>query len=447
MTITFPSITQIQERIVSNLILSVNAGQLNSSKHIDPNIRNSLIGGLTSSMSAGFDENNDLIKDLLKQLFPQTATDEYLENWASFFGIIRKIAVQASGYVIFEGTAATSIPATTAIQSADGTEYQTQAAATISTSTIGLVSLTRSGTTATANTTSAHNLATGTTVTISGAAQLDYNITTTIIVISETSFTFQVANSPTTPATGTILATFTTAKVQVLAVEYGTNGNSSGGSELTLISPIVGVETSCYIDYNGFSQGLDLENDDSLRTRLLERTSNFSAPFTAGGLPVFIKEKISGITRVWVQTATPVAGKVTIYFARDGDANNIPTSAQALAVKNAIIDPDTGIKPANTPDSYVIVSAPTAVPINFSFSSLSPNTAAMRSAISTTLYDYFRSDSVAVGGDLVANEYNALIYSVIDADGNSPTFALTSPSGTISISDSELATLGNITFP
>ena len=71
----------------------------------------------------------------------------------------------------------------------------------------------------------------------------------------------------------------------------------------------------------------------------------------------------------------------------------------------------------------------------------------MRSAISTTLYDYFRSDSVAVGGDLVANEYNALIYSVIDADGNSPTFALTSPSGTISISDSELATLGNITFP
>jgi len=447
MTIPFPSITQIQERIVSNLILSVNAGQLNSSKHIDPNIRNTPIGGLTSSMSAGFDENNDLIKDLLKQLFPQTATDEYLENWASFFGITRKIAVQASGYVIFEGTAATSIPAATAIQSADGTEYQTQAAATISTSTIGLASLTRSGTTATANTTSAHNLATGTTVTISGAAQLDYNITTTIIVISETSFTFQVANSPTTPATGTILATFTTAKVQVLAAEYGTNGNSSGGSELTLISPIVGVEASCYIDYNGFSQGLDLENDDSLRTRLLERTSNFSAPFTAGGLPVFIKEKISGITRVFVQTATPVAGKVTIYFARDGDTNNIPTSAQALAVKNAIIDPDTGIKPANTPDSYVIVSAPTAVPINFNFSSLSPNTAAMRSAISTTLYDYFRSDSVAVGGDLVANEYNALIYSVIDADGNSPTFTLTSPSGTISISDSELATLGNITFP
>jgi len=447
MTINFPSITQIQERIVSDLILAINAGQLDSSKHVDPNIRNNAIRGLTSAMSAGFDENNDLIKDLLKQLFPQTATDEYLENWASFFGITRKIAMQASGYVIFEGTASTLIPAATAIQSADGTEYETQAAATISTSTIGLASLTRSGATATATTTSAHNLATGATITISGASQSDYNITTTIVVISETSFTFQVANSPVTPATGTILATFTTAKVQVSAVEYGANGNSGGGSELTLISPIVGVETSCYIDYSGFTNGLDLEDDESLRTRLLERTSNFSAPFTANGLPVFIKEKISGINRVWVQTATPAAGKVTIYFTRDGDANNIPTSAQALAVKNAIIDPDSGITPANTPDSYVIVSPPTAVPINFSFSSLSPNTAAMRSAISTTLYDYFRSDSVAVGGDLVANEYNSLIYSVIDADGNSPTFSLTLPSGTISISDSELATLGNITFP
>lgn len=445
--IIFPSITEIQERIANDLILSVNAGQLDIAKHVDANIRNSAIRGLSSSMSAGFDENNDLIKELLKQLFPQTATDEYLENWASFFGITRKIAVQASGYVIFEGTATTSIPAATAIQSADGTEYETQATATISTSIIGLASLTRSGTTATATTNSAHNLATGATITISGAAQSPYNITAIISVISETSFTFQVANSPATPATGTILATFTTAKVQVLAVEFGANGNSSGGSELTLISPIAGVETSCYIDYNGFTQGLDLEDDDSLRTRLLERTSNFSAPFTASGLPVFIKEKISGITRVFVQTATPVAGKVTIYFTRDADANNIPTSAQALEVKNAIINADSGIKPANTPDSYVIVSPPTAVPINFTFSSLSPNTAAMREAISTTLYDYFRSDSVVVGGDLVANEYNSLIYSVIDADGNSPTFALILPSGTISISDSELATLGNIIFP
>ena len=64
MAIEFPTISQIQERISNALILAVNAGQLDSSKHIDPNIRNSFALGLTKSMSVGFDENNDLIKEL-----------------------------------------------------------------------------------------------------------------------------------------------------------------------------------------------------------------------------------------------------------------------------------------------------------------------------------------------------------------------------------------------
>ena len=180
--------------------------------------------------------------------------------------------------------------------------------------------------------------------------------------------------------------------------------------------------------------------------RLLERTSNFTAPFTASGLPVFIKENIAGVTRIWVQTATPSAGYVTIYFTRDNDSNIIPTSTQVNAVKNAIIDEDNGIKPANTPDSYVVVAAPTAVPIAITFSSLSPSTTAMKTAITETLTDYFKSASVNVGGDISLNEINALIYSVIDEDGNSPTFALSAPSADTTISDSELATLGTITY-
>ena len=84
--IEFSSISQIQQRIANALVLSINAGQLDNSKQIDPNIRNSFVFGLTNSMAAGFDENNDNIKEVLKQLFPQTATGNYLELWASFFG-------------------------------------------------------------------------------------------------------------------------------------------------------------------------------------------------------------------------------------------------------------------------------------------------------------------------------------------------------------------------
>jgi uncharacterized phage protein gp47/JayE len=444
--IEFPTINQIQERLSNAFILAVNAGQLDSSKHIDPNIRNSFMLGLVKSMAAGFDENNDKIKEVLKQLFPQTATDEYLEIWASWFGITRKIAVKAEGYAVFTGIGTTIIPNATAIQKTDGTLYTTQVDATISNQTIG-VTITRVGSTATVTSISNHNLATGVSVTIAGASQSEYNITTIISVISNNQFTFQVSGSPATPATGAITASFTTAFVSIKASDYGINGNSTGGSSLSLVSPILNIDSTCYLSYDGLTLGLDAETDEALRLRLQERTSNFTAPFTVSGLPIFIKEKIAGVSRVWVQAATPSAGYVTIYFVRDADLNIIPTAAQVNAVKAAIIEQENGIKPANTPDSYVIVAAPTAIPINITFSTLSPNTAAMRSSITQTLTDFFKSAAVGVDEDVVLNQLNALIYSVVDADGNSPTFTLSLPSSNITISNSQLAILGTITYP
>ena len=152
MAIEFSSISQIQQRIANALILAINAGQTDNSKHIDPNIRNNFALGLVNSMAAGFDENNDNIQEVLKQLFPQTATGDYLELWASFFGINIKDAVQAEGYVVFTGIAATSIPTATAIQKADGFQYETQSLGTISSQTISISFLTRSGSTATPTT-------------------------------------------------------------------------------------------------------------------------------------------------------------------------------------------------------------------------------------------------------------------------------------------------------
>ena len=64
--------------------------------------------------------------------------------------------------------------------------------------------LTRSGTTATATTAAAHGYITGATVVIAGAAETDYNGNYAITVTGTTTFTYTVANSPTTPATGTI---------------------------------------------------------------------------------------------------------------------------------------------------------------------------------------------------------------------------------------------------
>lgn len=70
-----------------------------------------------------------------------------------------------------------------------------------------VTSVTRSGTTATVTTSTNHRLQPGDTVDIAGAGQTDYNGRFVITLTGDTTFTFSVANSPTTPATGTITVT------------------------------------------------------------------------------------------------------------------------------------------------------------------------------------------------------------------------------------------------
>lgn len=67
------------------------------------------------------------------------------------------------------------------------------------------ITITRSGTTATATCT-AHGFSSNRWISINGANESDYNGEFKITVINANSFSFTVANNPTTPATGTITA-------------------------------------------------------------------------------------------------------------------------------------------------------------------------------------------------------------------------------------------------
>lgn len=75
------------------------------------------------------------------------------------------------------------------------------------TDTQAVTSITRSGATATLTSTAAHGYSTGDYVTVSGAAQSEYNGIFQITVTSTVVFTYTVSGTPVTPATGTILLT------------------------------------------------------------------------------------------------------------------------------------------------------------------------------------------------------------------------------------------------
>lgn len=66
------------------------------------------------------------IEYLNRQQFFDTAESEYLDRWASIFGLVRKKATRASGQIIFRfSTGLVNIPDGTILQSDDGIQYKT----------------------------------------------------------------------------------------------------------------------------------------------------------------------------------------------------------------------------------------------------------------------------------------------------------------------------------
>ena len=137
-------------------------------------------------------------------------------------------------------------------------------------------------------------------------------------------------------------------------------------------------------------------------------------------------------------------GQVAVFFTRDNDVDIIPSPSDVTTVKNELIT----ILPANTSVSDLIVKAPDPVVVNFIFTSLSPNTPTMQSAITANLTSLFQQNT-SVGSDLKSYAYNAAIYQTIDpATANVvQDFTLSIPTGTISIAAGQIPTLGSITYP
>ena len=116
------------------------------------------------------------------------------------------------------------------------------------------------------------------------------------------------------------------------------------------------------------------------------------------------------------------------------------------ATKAAIIA--NGKLPGNSSTADLFVFAPTTMPVDFTFTSLSPDTPTMRTAVTNQLIALFQ-DGVTFEQDVLEASYLGKIQNTQDlATGQFITsFALSAPSGNVSISDGEIAILGTVTFP
>ena len=407
----------------------------------DPTVFGSFIRAITDSLASRAYDLVLLIQQALDQFFPQTSTGTFLERWAGYEDLTRLSSSSASGTVVFTGTADTTIPINTQIRSSVGNIYVTQNAVSIANNVFSISSLTRSGSTATASATG-HPLASGVDVTIAGAVQTEYNGTFTVTVIDENTFSYEITGSPTTPATGTITGTVDSASAIVESQETGQALNLPNGASFTLVNAISGVDAQSFANASGIVGGTDLETDDQLRIRVLQSRANPVANFNTTAIEKQAR-LIAGVTRVFVRTITTNVGDVTIYFFRDNDLNPIPTSSQLNDVKNSILQ----ILQASSDPSNVIVSAPTIVNTDFTFTAISPDTPTMRTAIENNLKAFFE-DRVTFETNVDEDKYKAAIIETQDTQTGEflESFTLSAPSGDISISSGEIAGLGQVIF-
>ena len=225
------------------------------------------------------------------------------------------------------------------------------------------------------------------------------------------------------------------ATVAVTASEAGVEGNAAAAVKLTLISPVLGVISSVPVATE-IADGTDLESDDALRARLLARLQSPPRGGTASDYELWAKSASSAVTRAWAKGNVPALGQVTVYLMTDGATpNGIPAAAVVSTVREYIDER----RPVT---AGLVVSAPTPVALDFTFSAVSPSTAAVRAAIEAELEDLILRESEPGGKILISHIREAISTAAGEEDHN-----LTSPSADVTHTSAQIAVMGTVTWP
>ena len=404
--------------------------------------RNELLSALLAGVAGEKFALYKLIEYLINtEIFPHTATGEYLSKWATWIGLSKNAATGAAGIIVVTGTAGSNIPIASVYNDDTGAEYITKESNNIVETVNSVASLTRSGSLVTVNTSSEHNYANGLTVIISGAAQTEYNGSHSITVVDSNTFTYTLSTTPVSPATGTILSTSTFASISIESSIFGSISNKDSGAKLTLVSPISNVDNEATVSFGGLTGGAEAETEQAFQKRVHNSFKNRPSYFSKS----FIEEKlleVNGITRVFVKPTFPSIGQVTIYFTRDNDSI-IPTASDVTTAFNTLKP----FIPVDIEESDVIILAPTPVSVNVTIGSLVPNTTSLRKAIDANVQTFFRNET-KLETALELDALKAVIYRTVDPVTGLPpsSFILTSPGFNVPANLGQIPILGNVSF-
>lgn len=218
----------------------------------------------------------------------------------------------------------------------------------------------------------------------------------------------------------------------VTASLAGLSSNTAAGATLTLVNPVAGVTSAATVGADGLTGGSDIEADDALRGRLLQRIQQ---PPMGGSKSDYVTWalKVPGVTRVWVYPGWQGLGTVGLTFVKDGQSPIIPGSTDVTAVQAAL-------DLARPVTAQLTVFAPAAVPLNLSIH-LSPDSTALRAAVQAQLVALIGREAVP-GGTLYLSHIRQV---VANAVGNGDS-VISAPVADVTVTTGQITTLGTITW-
>ncbi len=235
----------------------------------------------------------------------------------------------------------------------------------------------------------------------------------------------------TTDAEGTIAGG--TADVAVTAVEAGAGGNLPASTPLTLVSPIAGVDSALAVDASGLAGGADTEDDEDLRTRLLARIQDPPHGGSDADYRLWALE-VTEVTRAWVFPLELGLGTVTVRFVVDDHATSIIPDAAKVAAVQAYLD-----------ERRPVTAAVTAVaPVELQLDpeiQLTPATSTVKAAVQASLEDLLQREAEPGGTLLLSHIREAISVAAGETD-----HVLVSPTANVVATDSQILTLGTITW-
>lgn len=225
------------------------------------------------------------------------------------------------------------------------------------------------------------------------------------------------------------------AAVVMTAVWAGADGNASAGAAVTLISPIAGVTSAGAVAAGGLTGGADRETDAAYRQRILDRIQQPPHGGADFDYLKWAKDHSAAITDVWVFPNELGLGTVTVRFMmRDTYDDGIPLAADVEALQVAL----DALRPVTVD---LTVAAPTAVVKDVEIAGLNPATDAVKAAIVASLADLVRREAVT-GGTIPLSHWREAVSTAAGEYDHE----LISPAADVTVTNSQITTLGDVTW-